>query len=292
MKLPRKPKLLLTLALLTLGVGGIIHFAGCGAPPISGRLNVDENRSQKLMALAADDAGLIADPDMRLSRQLNLADLQINRGWNDDARNTLAAARKTLSSPEASKLNDHARLSGWVSTSELCRRIHDMPGAATATDAALQALDRIEDPGKRCQYVMGLSNELQYIKGKPAAAELLAKSGPWTKSIDSIPLRRQALVAFATALFNLDDFTAGQTMLRQEPDPAWRSDVLAGMAQSDAAQFRPAELMTLRHSSAAASEALAPADASLMPSTQPFFGRQLNYDQVFKNQKKSQTTKD
>ena len=258
----------------------LFFLDGCGGPPpVSPHLQQSESRSQKLMALAANEAGKIAEPDQRLTRQLNLADLQSSRGWTADARVTLSAASKTLASPDAAKLNDHARISGWVSISELSRRIDDMPSASTATEAALREMERIEDPSKRCQYVMGLANELQYIKGKPAAAALLAKAGPWTKSIDSVPQRRQALVAFSTALFNLDDFAAGQTMLSHETDAAWRSDVLASMAQF----AMPAEGSI---QFAAKQELSAPA------ATQPFYGRSLNFDQVFKNQKSSQTSKD
>lgn len=266
-------------ARLFLVFAALPSFYGCSGPsPISPHLHVDEARSQKLMALAAEEAGKIGDADMRLTRQLNLADMQIARDWIDNARTTLAAARKTLGSPEAGKLNDHARISGWVSISELSRRINDMAGAATATEAALRELDRIEDPSKRCEYVMGLANELQYIKGKAAAAELLGRAGPWTKSIDNLSQRRQALIAFSTALFNLDDFDAGQKMLGQEPDAAWRSDVLAGMAQ-----IAPAESFASDSSGSLRVQS---------PTSQPFYGRSLNYEQVFKNKRASQTSKD
>jgi hypothetical protein len=255
-------------------------LCGCGGPPpVSGRLQLNEERSQKLMAMAAREAEKIGDADMRLTRQLNLADAQIQRDWTDNAKSTLAAARKTMGTPEAAKLNDHARLSGWVSISELSRRIDDMATAAIATQAALGELDKIEDLGKRCEYVMGISNELQYIKGKAAAAGLLTSAGPWTQSIDNLAARRQALIAFSAALFNLDDFDAGQKMLAQEPDAAWRSDVLASMAQMPAAGKDM--------SAAAVSSVTAPQSI-----IQPFYGKSLDYEQVFKNQTKSNTSKD
>ena len=285
MKIIPKRKLATTLIMLAIGlaVAGIcLH--GCAAPsPVTGNLHIEEARSQKLTALAAEEADQIGEVDMRLTRQLNLADTQSTRGWEADARTTLAAARKTLNAPEAAKLNTHARMSGWVSVSELSRRVKDAAGALSATEAALRDLDGVEDPGKRCQYVMGLANELQYIKGKPAAAALLARAGPWTKSIDNLPLRRQALVAFSAALFTLDDFTAGQSMLRQETDAAWRSDILASMAPMP----RPAE-KAYRASDAP----MAPGSLSSSAATQPFFGRNLHYEQVFQNQKSSQTSKD
>jgi hypothetical protein len=118
---------------------------------------------------------------------------------------------------------------------------------------------------------------------KSAAAAQLARAGPWTNSIDNLALRRQALIAFSTALFNLDDFDAGQKMLGQERDAAWRSDVLAGMAQM------PREEQVASRSLSSAQASLSPAAP---PTTQPFFGKNLEYDQVFKNQKQSQTSKD
>jgi len=285
--------------LLLLAAVPFLHGCG-GPPPISGDIPANEGRSQKLMALAAREAGSIPDADMRLTRQLNLADLQIERGWPDNARDTLAAARQSLGSPEAAKLNDQTRLSGWVSISQLSRRIHDMADARTATDTALVELDRIEDPARRCQFVMGLANELQYIKGKPAAAALLARAGPWTKWIDNLAWKRQALVAFATALFNLDDFDAGQKMVEQETNAVWRSDVLATMAQAaQEEQVQTSSGVTVAEARGFVARGLlaAPAPASIGPSApannnQPFFGKSLDYDRVFKNQKNAQTTQD
>lgn len=271
-------------ALLLMLMTAVSLIGGCSEPPpVTGDLQLNKQRSQKLMALASDEAGKIVDADVRLTRQLNLADVQIARDWADDAKRTLTAARKTLESPEAGKLNDHARISGWVSISELSRRIKDPPTAATATEAALVELDKIVDPSKRCEYVMGISNELQYVRGKPAAAAQLARAGPWTNSIDNLALRRQALIAFSTALFNLDAFDAGQQMLGQEKDAAWRSDVLASMAQM------PLEEKFASRSMGAEQ---APAAPAAMATTQPSYGKNLEYDQVFKNQKKSQTSKD
>ena len=91
-----KRKLALALILATTSIVGIARLSGCTSTlPVTGNLHVEEARSQKLMALAADEAGKISDVDMRLTRQLNLADLQSTRDWNADARKTLAAARNT-----------------------------------------------------------------------------------------------------------------------------------------------------------------------------------------------------
>jgi hypothetical protein len=280
-------------ALLLLALTAVPLISGCGGPPpVSGDMQANEGRSRKLMALAAQEAGHIPNADMRLTRQLNLADMQIDRGWHENARDTLAAARHTLGAPEAANLNEQTRLSGWVSISQLSRRIHETADAAVATDAALVELERIEDPARRCQYVMGLANELQYIKGKPAAAALLAKAGPWTKSIDNLSWKRQALTAFATALFNLDDFDAGQKMVEEETDAAWRSDVLATMAQAAQEQTQTAGVAESRSAFVAAAAPPASLTPSPTSNNQPFFGKSLNYDDVFKNQKNAQTTKD
>jgi hypothetical protein len=300
--------------LVLLALASLPWLGGCAPEPVSPVLHATEARSRKLMALAAEEAGRIPDPDMRLTRQLNLADVQIGRDWKDDARKSLAAARATLAAPESTKLGEQARLGGWVSVSELSRRSHDTDVAAAATDAALAELNKIEDPAARCEYVMGVANELQYSKGKPAAAALLDRAGPWTRSIDSVGSRRQALVAFATALFNLDDFDAGRKMLDQESDPAWRSDVLAGMAENpptevalgtgvvapvmlrrervNAEAMAESGLTVTATGSASGSAGGPDAARSVSPNGQPFFGKQLDFEQVFKNRKSSLTTQE
>ncbi len=258
--------------------GGATLFAlplGCNnAPRITGNLNPTAPRSQKLMALAAEEAGQIPEPDMRLTRQLNLADQQIRRGWPADAQATLSWARDTLRSKDAKQLNDHATVSGWISISQLARQIKAMDLATDACESAVGVMEKLEDPAKRCQYVFGVANELQYLKGKPAAAAIMAKSGPWTKSIDNLQQRREAEVSFASALFNFDDYAAGQAMLRQDDDAAWRSDTLA----------RLAAIPVGGAPSAVAAEPRMDAPKA--------FGRSLDYEKVFQNQVKSNTSKD
>lgn len=251
--------------------------AACQAPPrITGQLTPSAYRSQRLMALAAEEAGLIPEIDTRLTRQLNLADVQIQRDWLADARATLANARDTLKSADAAKLNEHARLSGWISISELSRQAEDTVLANQACDGAVTALRAIDDPGRRCQYVLGIANELQYLKGKPAAAQLLVEAGPWLRSLDHLEKRRQAATSFAAALFNFDDYAGGQKLLRQDDDAAWRSETLAHLAA------------VTPGGNGAASFSAAPGSAQ--PSL--FYGKNLSYKSVFQNQRNSQTTKD
>ena len=100
-----------------------LGLAGCQSQArITGTLNPNASRSQKLMAMAADEAGKIPEPDMRLTRQLNLADQQIQRGWKTDAQVTLTRASENLKSTDGAGLNDHARVSGWISISQLGRQ--------------------------------------------------------------------------------------------------------------------------------------------------------------------------
>lgn len=260
-----------------------ICLAGCGPTPINGVLNPSPLRSQKLMAMAVDEAAGIPDPDVRLTRQLNLADMQLQRGWTADARGTLAAARQTLRSDDAAKLNEHARLSGWVSISELSRQAGDRPLANDACDSAVKELKAIHEEGHRCQYVLGIANELQYLKGKPAAARLLSEAGPWLPKLDNLVERRQATVAFAAALFNFDDYDAGQQLLKTDKDAAWRSEQLQRLASIQPQRRESGSVFM-----GAAAEKVAP-DA---PSSQFDYGKNLGYRQVFQNQQKSQTSKD
>lgn len=295
----RKRKWLATgVVVLVLGgtAGGIAAYQWYyRIQPLSGTVHASMARSQRLMALAASEASHIKDVDVRLTRLLNLADLQIQRDWKIDARATLISAAGTLRSDEASELNDHARLSGWISISELSRSADDKATATDACDGATKAMLALEDPGRRCQYVMGIANELQYLKGKPAAAALLDQAAPWTPSIDDIAQRRQAVVSFASALFNLDDYLAGQRMLQKESDAAWRSEILtqlaslAGQGESPAIAERKLPMISGEQLSPTAG---APAQLQPQIQGQPYFGRQLGYKQVFQNNLRSNTTAD
>jgi len=275
----RKLSFLALLILLIAAItGGVYLYQWWTRPPtLTGILHITKARSRQLVALAATEAAAIEDIDIRLTRLLNLADLQIQRDWSSDARSTLDDAAKTLASSDGQKLTSHARISGWVSIADLRRSTADSSGAISACDHAASAMNALEDPSLRCEYVMGIANQLQYLKGASAAAAILDLAGPWTRSIDDITRRRQAVVSFASALFSLDDFPAGQRMLRHEPNATWRSQTLQQLASLD--QF--SKQHEARGGRADASEPSA--------ATPAFYGRQLNYEQVFKNNLRSNT---
>lgn len=112
-------KILLATILSFMAIGISVSFLRCAPAPLSGSLQVQEARSQKLMALAADEAGKISEPDMRLTRQLNLADLQINRDWNTDARADLSGGAENAGlsrSDEAERSRPFERLGQRVGT--------------------------------------------------------------------------------------------------------------------------------------------------------------------------------
>ncbi len=269
--------------LAALGSWALFMYGGCAGPdPVTGLIRRTEARSQQLLAMAVDEAAQIDDVDVRLTRQLNLAEQQILRGWKADARNTLGDCRSTLSSADAALLSDHARLSGWVSASELARQIKDVDGAALACDGAVAAVNKIADPTVRCQYVMGVSNELQFIKGPGSAASMLSQAGPWTSSIADEQSRRHAVICFATALFNLDEYPSGQSMLRNEGDAAWRSRMLSQLAMVTTAGRRDGAASTVAAQYDRASE-----DVVATPSA--FYGKNLEYRNVFQQQGKSKT---
>jgi hypothetical protein len=273
-------------------IGGVaLHRWYTRVPRLTGTVQASVERSRRLMGLAAQEAALIKDVDARLTRLLNLAEVQINRNWKEDARATLGSASTTLGGPDAKQLNDHAHLSGWVSVSELSRAADDNPAAVLACEAAVKSMENLEDPAKRCQYVMGVANELQYLKGKPAAAALLDKSGPWTAAIDNVTERRRAIVSFAGALFNLDDYAAGQRMLQKEDDATWRSEVLTTLANTAGEGNYIPSAANLRLISSPSADVRAQETMEVSP-TQPYFGRQLGYKQVFQNNLKSATVVD
>lgn len=260
--------------------------------PLSGVIRPTADGGKRLLDLAASEAVNIPDPDVRLTRLLNLADMQTQRGWKHDATLTLGNAETTLRSAQAAELTEHARLSGWISVSELSRAADDTGRANSACDGAVKALLAIDDPGRRCEYVMGIGNELAYLKGNEAAGKLVDQAGPWTKSIDDLQRQRQAVLTFANVLFNLNDYEAGQRMLRNQGDAAWRSETLAQLAAQAGQKYGSPVAYSSLAPAAAEADSSAGRIESRSSSVLSSFGRPLGYRQVFQNQTHSQTLPD
>lgn len=279
-------RVIVPLLLVALVGAGIWWFTRPPAP-VSTHIAYSESRSRKLLALAASDASKIEEVDPRLTRVLNLADAQIRSKWKSDAVETLRLASKTLASEDARKLSSHARISGWISVSELARLAGDSAGGIAACDAAVTAVRDIEDPAIRCRYVIGVANQLQYLRGKEPAAAILAESGDWMVAIDDISQRRAITRDFASALFNLDRYDLGADMLAHETDANWRSTTLMDLSQQ-ARETRTDVRQVLAQSVFAPSAAMAPAKARQAES----LPLSVNFQDVFQGQSRSQTVAD
>src|SRR5689334_17342286 len=167
--------------------------------------NLDPDR---LLQLADDEAGQIAAPKERLTRQLNIANYQIHAGRADSARNTLRQAKETLDHADAQALTDRERLAGWVSLCELSREAKDAGFAGTALDQALAALEQVTPHQARCPYVLGVEREVRALRGDAAAIKLLTTAADWAVEIEAVPTRPSAYLAFAEELFRCNDYDA------------------------------------------------------------------------------------
>jgi hypothetical protein len=183
------------------------------------------------MQLAAGEAAQMQAPDQKLASLLNIAELQTDNGHDADALATLAEARQILAEI-AEKLEPQTRIAGWVSLSQLSRQAGDADFANQAIDRAVVALKRLEPPSSRVQFVRGVAAQLHVLRGDAAAARLLVQAGPWIEDgQDSKRIaRREALVAIASDLFLYNDYDAGLAMLRRDPSPDWRTQVLTQLA--------------------------------------------------------------
>ena len=206
------------------------------------------DRESKQLTMAAGEAQLIPDSTARLTRQLNFAAQQMSRGKTDESRQSLAYAAQTLRDAKPAELTSQVRIGGWVSISELSRQDNDLPTAHLACDQAVAVLQSLQPVSDRPQFVIGVSNEVQALNGKPAAAKLLEASADWIKQMNGVPFQRVALVAVADATFNCDDYAGGLTILRVDGDAVWRSDTLAALAGGDAEDFRDSNGNVVRFS--------------------------------------------
>lgn len=209
---------------LAAGLLVIVALSGCGG-------SVD--RSGKMLTMAAEEAMFVDNLDMRLARQLNIADLQNKTNRKTDAAHTLQLAKDTLSSAEARKqLTEFRRIAGWTSISELARAADDKSLANAACNEALETLYSVKPEAARAEYVLSLSEEVKELRGNVEAGRLLVKGGEWAGTIPDKTVRRQALSAFANQLMMFDQFEEARTVLRNDSDAAWRVDVLTASAQN------------------------------------------------------------
>ncbi|MCG3181461.1 MAG: hypothetical protein BIFFINMI_03857 [Phycisphaerae bacterium] len=213
---------------LTIGLLGLLGLlGGCYSGSRGFR---SDARASRLMAMAAEEAGQVDRPRDRLSRQLNIANMQNEQGYSAGARRTLAEAAATLGK-DWDSLDVQTRLAGWVSISELSRDSYDNASAAAACEQAVAVLRGIQPEADRCQYVRGVAGELRNLYGKARSAGLLRESGTWAAKIEAPSQRRAIYTGLASDLFLCDDYDGGRDMIRRDSDPAWRSDTLAELAR-------------------------------------------------------------
>jgi hypothetical protein len=254
----------------------MILLSGCaGSGGVSGTPQRTPERGRQLLSLAGQEAGKITDLNARITRQLNIASLQIDAADPRAGAATLQEAMKTLGLPAAqTQLNDHTRMSGWVSVSELARQAGDKVLANAACDGGDKTLRAIAKIGDRCQYVMGLANEISHLRGDKPAVDLLIEGGQWAKDIGDREERRRAIAAFAVALFNIDRYDSGLATLQNEEDAAWRSDKLVEWSRPRV--FAP---ILIAQDSFGLTERAGQAGYI---SQDGFYGKSLRFDQNFK----------
>jgi hypothetical protein len=212
--------------IVCLGIAVMAGFIGCAGPTPS-YTGLDADR---ILKMASEESGQIEVPSQRLTQQLNVANRQSGSGHPDDARATLAAARKTLESAKPDDLTEQQRLAGWISLSELNRNANDAAAAGSALDVAIAQLNQVLPVQARCEYVQGVAREVNALRGKGESAKLLTTAGDWAVEIPDQSTRRSAFVAFAIDLFRCDDYEGARKMLRSDRDAAWRSQTLVSIS--------------------------------------------------------------
>ena len=258
-------------------------------------------RSRKLTVLAAREAANITDADSRLTLQLNIANGALDRFEPEDGMAIISEVAKTLR-VEREQLRGRTRLSGWVSASQLSRRAKSNAAAAEATRAAAQELEDLGDQAERCQYLLGVAEEVRLSQGDVAAVELLSKGGVWASAIDNREERRQARLAFADALLELSAFDNAVVVLRHENDATWSSSTLLALAASPqatataftysrGAERRSMPTMYIASDSppAEASESVEQQSPAPAPTkrARPGFGKSVSFSDVFQDRSSS-----
>jgi hypothetical protein len=191
-------------------------LTACEAPPL--------DRAGRLLTMASEEASSISNSLDRFSRQLNIADTQLRTLRKTDADKTLGLASDTLQKARKEEFDDFHRIAAWTAISQLARAADDKDMAIKASDLAQAALNDVQPPAERPQYVQSLAWELAELKGKPAAIELLGSGSAWAAEIKDSNVRRFALLTFAEQLLTYDAFDNARTTLRHDPDPSWRTD--------------------------------------------------------------------
>jgi hypothetical protein len=247
MKLRRK--IGIVALVLVLGGAGATYWALHHPKP------VEVTRSAKLLTMAAEEAGAIDSLDDRLTRQLNIADLQIQCGQKSEAIKTLTLAVSTLQVREKSpagtesaadgpaksgrgeetkqNFDEFRRIAGWTSVAELAHAAGDLKMANAAYIDAVEALNSVQPEIKRAEYVMSLSEICYTLRGQNEATQLLVKGGQWAQKITNQTVRRYALATFARQLTNYDDLEDARIVMRNEADARWRSDMFAALARQN-----------------------------------------------------------
>jgi len=258
------------------------------------------DRAGRLLSMAAEEAANIPIVLDRFSRQLNIADTQLRTSRQADAAKTLALARDTLTVTKKEDFDDFHRIAGWTALSQLSRRANDRDLALKASDLALAALNDVQPAAERPQYVLSLAGELADLRGNDAAIELLNSGGAWAADLMDASTRRIALVAFTDRLLGYEAFENARTMLRRDPDPAWRTDTFLALANH--VQALPDAQMAL-HNNANALREVAQAAKSPAPvlaadaaggggrggrggggsSRQNTFGKDVRFENVYQN---------
>src|SRR5206468_125213 len=110
------------------------------------------------------------------------------------------------------------------SLSELALSAEDRALATEAADNAVETLHSLNPQADRPRYVRSLALVIEKLRGKKDAIALLVKGGQWATALPNAPTRRWVLTSFASQLISLEAFTEAQTLLQNDPDPAWRTD--------------------------------------------------------------------
>jgi len=200
-----------------------------------------DDRAGHLLLMAGEEAANIPNSLDRFTRQLNIADTQLQTNRKADAIKTLTLARDTLTAAKGDDFDDFHRIAGWTSISQLARNAGDRDLAIKSADSAQAALNDVKPVTERPQYVLSLATELADLRGKAATVELLDSGAAWAAEIPQSSLRRAALMAFTTALLNNDAYEDARNALHRDPDPAWRTDMVLALATQYETPAKPSD---------------------------------------------------